>query len=274
MILPQQEVELFYELMFPLQFFVKQKLKLLRKIHTINEFINCSIQDKMKVRQALYENIGLIDSFIKENPNSLTDEKLNIIAGWKGFVSDDFHMERILKKYAVFISSKNGVYAVLPLSDNFEKFIHKSELPLYLKTVLLPFKGKIVYDGLFERYNISFGGGIKNDLKELYLAAKQNGKIIETLDFGKKTEPLSKPKEKIKDFKPDFDRLIEISNKLRGGSGQPPINSSVFSLIKSSIELGQQAVSDPDDIENLWESLNKVFRSFKKVEKTLIRAKY
>jgi len=183
-------------------------------------------------------------------------------------------MERILKKYAVFISSKNDVYAVLPLSDDFEKFVHKSELPFYLKTVLLPFNGKIVYDGLFERYNISFGGGIKNDLKELYLIAKQNGKIIETLDFNKQTEPLSEPKDKIKDFKPDFNRLIEISNKLRGGSGQPPINSSVFSLIKASIELGQQVVSDPDDIEYLWKSVNKVFRSLKKIEKTLIRSIY
>lgn len=185
-------------------------------------------------------------------------------------------MERILKKYAVFISSKNDVYAVLPLSDSFEKFVHKGELPLYIKTVLLPFNGKIVYDGLFERYSISFGGGIKNDLKELYLIAKQNGKIIETFDFNKKIELKSKPKpkDKIKDFKPDFNRLIEISNKLHGGSGQPPINSSVFGLVKASIELGQQAVSDPDDMEYLWKSVNKVFRSLKKVEKILIRTKY
>ncbi len=32
--LSEQEVELFYELMWSLQFFVKQKLKLLRKIRT------------------------------------------------------------------------------------------------------------------------------------------------------------------------------------------------------------------------------------------------
>jgi len=61
--LSQQEVQLFYELMFPLQFFVKQKLNLLRKIHTLNDFRNCSMQDKMEVRQALYDNIGLIVVF-------------------------------------------------------------------------------------------------------------------------------------------------------------------------------------------------------------------
>lgn len=272
--LSQQEVELFYELMWSLQFFVKQKLKLLRKIRTLQDYSDCSQQDKMKVRQTMYENIELIDIFIKENPQNFSDEKLDIVASWKSFIFDNFHIERILKKYTVFISSKNDVYAVLALTDDFGEIIHKSQLPLYVKAVLLPFKGKIIYDGLFERYNIYFGGGISSDLKEVYLAAKQNAKIIETLDSDIKTQSLIKSKENIKDFRSEFDKLTEISNKLRGGSGQPPINSPVFGLIKASIELGQLAVSEPNDIENLWQNLNKVFRSLKKVERTLSRAEH
>jgi len=272
--LSEQEVELFYELMWSLQFFVKQKLKLLRKIRTLQDYSDCSQQDKMKVRQTMYENIELIDIFIKENPQNFSDEKLDIVASWKSFIFDNFHIERILKKYTVFISSKNDVYAVLALIDDFGEIIHKSQLPLYVKAVLLPFKGKIIYDGLLERYNIYFGGGISSDLKEVYLAAKQNAKIIETLDSDIKTQSLIKSKENIKDFRSEFDKLTEISNKLRGGSGQPPINSPVFGLIKASIELGQLAVSEPNDIENLWQNLNKVFRSLKKVERTLSRAEH
>lgn len=272
--LSQQEVELFYELMWSLQFFVKQKLKLLRKIRTLQDYSDCSQQDKMKVRQMMYENIELIDIFIKENPQNFSDEKLDIVASWKNFIFDNFHIERILKKYTVFISSKNDVYAVLALTNDFGELIHKSQLPFYVKAVLLPFKGKIIYDGLFERYNIYFGGGISSDLKEVYLAAKQNLKIIETLDSDITTQPPTKSKENIKDFSPEFDKLTEISNKLRGGSGQPPINTPVFSLIKASIELGQLAVSDPNDIETLWQNLNKVFRFLKKVELTLSRAEY
>lgn len=272
--LSQQEVELFYELMWSLQFFVKQKLKLLRKIRTLQDYSDCSQQDKMKVRQTMYENIELIDIFIKENPQNFSDEKLDIVASWKSFIFDNFHIERILKKYTVFISSRNDVYAVLALTDDFGEIIHKSQLPLYVKAVLLPFKGKIIYDGLLERYNIYFGGGISSDLKEVYLAAKQNAKIIETLDSDIKTQSLIKSKENIKDFRSEFDKLTEISNKLRGGSGQPPINSPVFGLIKASIELGQLAVSEPNDIENLWQNLNKVFRSLKKVERTLSRAEH
>ncbi|MFH1930214.1 MAG: hypothetical protein ABIN18_01335 [Pseudomonadota bacterium] len=272
--LSQQEVELFYELMWSLQFFVKQKLKLLRKIRTLQEYSDCSQQDKMKVTQKMYENIELIDIFIKENPQNFSDEKLDIVASWKSFISDNFHIERILKKYTIFISSKNDVYAVLALTNDFGELIHKSQLPLYVKAVLLPFKGKILYDGLFERYNIYFGGGTSSDLKEVYLAAKQNVKIKETLDSDITTQPPTKSKENIKDFSPEFDKLTEISNKLRGGSGQPSINSPVFSLIKASIELGQLAVSDPNDIENLWQNLNKVLRFLKKVERILSRAEY
>lgn len=270
----QQEVELFYELMWSLQFFVKQKLKLLRKIRTLQDYSDCSQQDKMKVRQTMYENIELIDIFIKENPQNFSDEKLDIVASWKSFIFDNFHIERILKKYTIFISSKNDVYAVLALTNDFGEIIHKSQLPLYVKAVLLPFKGKIIYDGIFERYNIYFGGGISSDLKEVYLAAKQNAKIIETLDSDIKTQPPTKSKVNIKDFRSEFGKLTEISNKLRGGSGQPPINSPVFGLIKASIELGQLAVSDPNDIETLWQNLNKVFRSLKKVERTLSRAEH
>jgi len=272
--LSQQEVELFYELMWSLQFFVKQKLKLLRKIRTLQDYSDCSQQDKMKVRQTMYENIELIDIFIKENPQNFSDEKLDIVASWKSFIFDNFHIERILKKYTVFISSKKNVYAVLALTNDFGEIIHKSQLPLYVKAVLLPFKGKIIYDGLLERYNIYFGGGISSDLKEVYLAAKQNAKIIETLDSDITTQSPIKSKENIKDFRSEFDKLTEISNKLRGGSGQPPINSPVFGLIKASIELGQLAVSEPNDIENLWQNLNKVFRSLKKVERTLSRAEH
>ena len=119
--LSQQEVELFYELMWSLQFFVKQKLKLLRKIRTLQDYSDCSQQDKMKVRQTMYENIELIDIFIKENPQNFSDEKLDIVASWKNFILDNFHIERILKKYTVFISSKNDVYAVLALTETFHE---------------------------------------------------------------------------------------------------------------------------------------------------------
>ena len=45
-----------------------------------------------------------------------------------------------------------------------------------------PFKGQIIYDGLLSTYKIFFGTGVKSSLREEYRVAKQNGRIIESLE--------------------------------------------------------------------------------------------
>ena len=61
----------------------------------------------------------------------------------------------------VFLSSTEPVvaYGVVALFDPFEAVIGPY-LPRMIKTTLLPFKGRIVYDGLVTGYNVTFGGGI------------------------------------------------------------------------------------------------------------------
>lgn len=49
------------------------------------------------------------------------------------------------------------------------------------ETVLLPFKDRIVYDGLLSGYNISFGGGIKRMLNDSYRRAKERQGIVTSL---------------------------------------------------------------------------------------------
>ncbi len=273
--LSTEDVELFYELMWSLQFFVKQKLKMFPKIRTIRQYANISQQDKVQVRKEMYINIELIDTYINENPQNFPDEHLAIVEGWKDYISDTFVIERMLKRYTVFISSKNDVYAVSALTDGFDQIVHKSHLPLYISAVLLPFKGKIIYDGIFFRkHNVQLGSGIKNDLKELYMVAKQNGKIIETLEPDIKPKIPAKTEKKAKDYTQELEKLMEISRKLQGGAGQQPVNSPIFSLIKASIELGQQAVSNSDNTEELWRGLKKVVQSVNKINRSLSRSEY
>ena len=148
--LSKQDADLFFELMWALQYFVNQKLRLLSTIKTLEEYIACSTEEKMKVRQALYEQPELIDAFIDENPRQFSEDKLEVLKRWKQYIAGDFYIERMLKKYTIFISSDNSVYAVLALHDAFEDMLYKGQLPVLVKAVLLPFKGKIVYDGLYK----------------------------------------------------------------------------------------------------------------------------
>ena len=270
MLLSKQDADLFFELMWALQYFVKQQLELLPGVKTKEAYFHSSTEEKLQVRNALYDHADLIDAFIKENPPHFSADKLNIIATWKQFVAGDFYLERLLKKYAVFIASDNKVYGVLALYDPFEDIFYKGDLPVLVKAVLLPFKGKIIYDGLLQSYNIYFGRGISSDLKETYMAAKQAGRIIESFDPASKRAP--KPAKPVRDWRLELDQLVATAKKLRGGSGQPPIHSPAFKLVRASVDLAQAAVENPDDLDRLWKSLEKVERASRSVETTLFRA--
>lgn len=52
---------------------------------------------------------------------------------------------------------------------------------MMLKTVLLPLDGMIVYDGIMESYNISFGGSIKSSLNNEYSEAKAKHGVVTSL---------------------------------------------------------------------------------------------
>lgn len=270
--LSDQDAKLFFQLMWAVQFYVNQKLKI-HDIKCIDDYADSPTDQKVKVRDALYENIELIDSFVNENPQNFSKKNLATVSEWKKFIRGSFFIERLLKKYAVFVQ-ENKVYGVLGLSQNFDQLTNDANLPLYVDTVLLPFKGKIIFDGLLGFQNISFGGGVKRSLKEIYMRAKQSNRIIDSLEKSQvEKQNKSKPKP-LKSWKPELEELAHIAKKLKGSVDSPAIYSPAFSLIKASIEFAQFAVSDVNDWENLLKALRKVRRAFNKSNKVLYREEF
>ena len=270
--LSDKDAQLFFDLMWGLQYFVNQKYKINDNIKSLKEYIECSTEEKLEVRTALYSDIKIIDSYIQENPQKLSIESLDIISGWKCFVKGNFHIERYLKRCAIFIEN-DEVYGVLALHQSFDELIHRSRLPMYVQTVLLPFQGKIIYDGLFQAHNIYFGSGIKRKLKESYMVAKQNNRIVESFDTAKNDSPKKKENKNkpLKDWRSELNEFSNGSKKLRGKASDPAIFSPTFSLVKASIEFAKFAVSDTDDQEGLYKALNKVRRAYNKANTVLNR---
>ncbi|NMF59179.1 hypothetical protein [Pseudanabaena yagii] len=267
-----EKAELFFDLMWSLQFFINTELKILTKIKNRKEYAALPQKDKQVVREKIYEQPELIDKYIASNPDRLNDNHLSIIKQWKNFIKGDFYIERYLKNHAIFVGD-NNVYGVLGLHDAFDHLFPSNYLPIYVKTILLPFQGRIVYDGLMQVYQVSFGGGIKRSLSETYMQAKQNNKIITTLE---KTRVKIESKafvevEQENIWTNEIEQLKSLSKKLKGGDGQPAINSPVFSLVKASIALADKALFDPSDIDALTKELQKVERAVRKVENTLDR---
>ena len=267
--LSKQEADLFFKLMWSLQFFVNEKLQVLATVKSFADYKKCSMEDKFQVREALFDNPQLIDSFVQENPQNFSPDELDVVAKWKLFRKGDFYIERFLKQHAIFISDEDEVFGVVGLQDAFDEMIPREALPVRVNTILLPFQGKIIYDGLLRAYNIFFGGGITGELKEIYLAAKQNGKIITSFESEPKKPKILKP---LKDWQPELEELAARAAKLRGGSGQPAIYSPAFSIVKYSLELARLAVSN-GDTDALIKCMEKIDRELGKASDALYRSR-
>jgi hypothetical protein len=271
MVLSKDDAKLFYRLMWPLQFFVNQRLQLIPDCSTLEAYQRLTAEQKLKVRDALYKNIQLVDEFVAENPAGFDAEELQIVKSWKRFVAGEFFIERYLAKYAILIKDQT-VYAVLGLFDPLEFSAPRELLPVYVKTVLLPFKGRIIYDGLLQPHQIYFGSGIRSDLKETYLTAKQNQRIVESLEADLQETARNKPRKSPKDWGTKIDSLRLEAQELSAGAGAPVIQGPVFSLVKASLEMAHVSVQSPDDLEQLWEQARKTERALRKVLATLNRA--
>ena len=198
MLLAPQDVELFFKLHRALMFFVNQRLQVLPDdISSPDEFSSLSPQVRLKVRDAFLDHTDLIQSFVDENPAHLTSDELDIVRSWQHLVHGKFYVFRELKKYTVFLSTTSPAiaYGVLALSQPFEDLIGPY-LPVLTQTVLLPFKGVIVYDGLMSSYRVSFGPGIRRNLNQDVKEAKTRHGIVTSLPMSHEPLPPKAPKAK------------------------------------------------------------------------------
>jgi len=179
--LHEKDRELFFKLYPALLLYANQRLKVIEGATTPEKFEELSLEEQMEVRDALCDNPSLIDLFAAENLSRFTQEEFETVSGWRHHVRGTFYLVRYLKRYAVFLDeSATRAYGVVALSDSFEEILGP-ELPVRLEAVLLPFKGRIVYDGFMRYSNIYFGGGFRRSLNEDYQEAKHRHGVITSL---------------------------------------------------------------------------------------------
>jgi hypothetical protein len=267
--LSTEDARLFFNLMWKLQFYVNRRQGILDGVESAEAYAELSTEDRIAVRNALWENPGLIDAYVAENPDALPADELEIVQKWKRFISGTMQIFRYLKKHTIFIHDDSRVYGVLGLYDNIEDALYGRRLPIMVQAVLLPFKGKIVYDGMLSFYNVYFGRGIRSGLNEAYMAAKQNGRITTTLEPELEKPARKKRAAPSKDWGPVVDDLVQTTGKMKGG---PTVQSSAFSLLRASALLAQAAVHYPEDLDELWDQERKVRRALTRLQTVLNRA--
>ena len=176
MTLDQNDAELFYELWFPLLDYANKKYMVsphLKKIYGTKELDPSEVK---MVADYVWEHIDVIDEYLADN--DLSDEHRCIVLGWKKCITGQFMLERHLKKGSVFISTDTQeVYMVNGIITSWEDMFFYRPLPILLKATLIPFRDKIISDGLVIPYNVCFGKGYSSDFKDIYMNAKKNKSI-------------------------------------------------------------------------------------------------
>jgi len=271
--LSHEDAGLFFHLMWELQFYVNRKLNLLPGIESVDAYSVLDQKDKMPVRQAMYDRFDeWSDMFVAENPYGRPADELQIVQSWKRRVMGDFYILRFLKNYTVLLAADKSaqVYAVLGLQDSIQDILFRFRPPVLVKAMLLPFKGRIIYDGVFQTYAISFGAGIRGSLNEAYQTAKQAGKIIESLEPGAEPARKPKPQKPARDWSPVLDGVVEMTEQLK--QGENVIQTRAYSIVKASARLAQAAAHDPNNLDEIAQHAKSVHRALSQLDTALHRA--
>ena len=196
--LPPDQTDRFYRIWFALLHYVHEQRQLAPDFPDTPKAALISPSDALQLRNALWADDSLRESFIATNPAGLPPADLALVANWKYRLAGNFFIVRHLKKYYVFLSEHPSAhaYGVLGLVSPIEEILGPY-LPIYVQAVLLPFEGQIIYDSLLQSYSIIFGPGIRRSLNEAYRNAQEREGIITTLEAAEVSANLNKLRKEI-----------------------------------------------------------------------------
>ena len=180
--LPPDQAARFYHIWLPLLHHVNTRRKVVPEFPATSEPGQVSPVQVKPVRDALWADDTLRESFVAENPAGLSPADLALVSSWQHRLAGDFFIFRYLKKYTVFLSSgeSSRAYGVLGIVSPLEEILGPY-LPIYVQAVLLPWEGEIIYDSLLAPYPVSFGSGIRADLNDTYRNIQEREGVTTTL---------------------------------------------------------------------------------------------
>jgi hypothetical protein len=185
--LSPEDWQLYVKLHQSLLAFVAQKVNSKSNVKNREDFLKQTVEEKLKIRNDLIKRIDLIDEFIKSNPFSFTASELEIIKSWKSYVYGSFFVVNYTEKGATFFEAEGKdpkTYLVLALGAPLWEII-PVQLPAMVEAVLLPFKGRIVYDGLLKADNVLFGGNMARSVRASCSRSVMDHGLVASLPYEK-----------------------------------------------------------------------------------------
>ena len=183
MTLTEEQAALFYKLWIPLLDFVNRRYKIDKELYGMTSPKGLPIMRVMEITDKLWKHLTVIDKYIAENSEKLSEEEIAIVTGWKKVVQGTFVVDRHLKAGSVLIFCEtNEVYIAKGIYSGWREMLADRPLPQLIKAALIPFQGVIISDGLIELYGAHLGKNMADDARSIYLYAKADNRLIKSLD--------------------------------------------------------------------------------------------
>ncbi|MCK4364852.1 MAG: hypothetical protein KAW45_02250 [Thermoplasmatales archaeon] len=174
----KNDIEEFFKLHKSLLLYVNNKKNLIKGVSTIPELQEVPLKKIGELRTITVNDPALVDSFIKENPFKFTNEELKTVESWKKGIFDTFFIVNYADDETFFYHPETKkCYGVLSLNDQLEEMLG-SYIPRVVKTWLIPFKDRIIYDGFISPCNIVLGENMSKNIQAEYTEAIVKHRVL------------------------------------------------------------------------------------------------
>lgn len=179
MVLEKEQGHLFYRLWLPLLNHANEKYQVVESFFGPDPSKGILPDRAVRVADKIWENVSIIDEYMEIYSEEMSEEELNIVAGWKNFVRGTFVVERHLRKGSILVSANNDktVYLVKGIFSDWRELLGDLPMPQMVEATLIPFQGEIIHDGLMRPYGICLRKSLADEVRNVYLEAKTNNRI-------------------------------------------------------------------------------------------------
>jgi hypothetical protein len=143
-------------------------------------------QQALPIRDALWADDGLRHAWIDANPDNMPSADLALVRSWDHRMAGSFIVFKHYAGHTVFLHEGQG-YAVLGLTDPLRDML--PVVPHFVEAVLVPYEGRITYDGLIAGFPISFGAGIRRNLADEFRRIQERGELHHSLGPAAEASP-------------------------------------------------------------------------------------
>ena len=178
--LPTNDAKAFFDTMMPLLVWIRQTYG--KKSQRRNSRYP-SAPEAAELLGRLWENPNFIDEYLVNKGASLSADVADTLAAWKRtHITGSFFIEHIMTTGAVFISAADGqTYLVSGITSGIEESVSNDQLPCFVETTLLPYRGRIIYDSVIRATPVYLKAEGVNALRDWFRLARNEKRLVKAL---------------------------------------------------------------------------------------------